>query len=266
MKHPSPPATPNSPHTAPTALRGGSVAHVFFTATRAPRCRDSQRSRDYQLCVGGFRSSEVPVVAGSPASGAFSLAARKISAKNGMLTATVVAVGGITIIRKARHGQPPSAPTAAKPGSPAPPHPTATAPPSNTPIRKTLDHRRNQRLGHLARRRPHLAAARQRQLERSLAPLHRRPQRPHRPPQPRRPPQTLTPPRTKTLAAPQVPARLRGSAGLLAGCGAGVLARATFDGSNPTPLPCHTADPLDSPAAQAAFGPTAGGRCPGTIK
>jgi len=73
---------------------GGSVAHVFFTATRCSPPPGNPNGPAITNCVVGFRSSEVPVVAGSPASGAFSLAARKISAKNGMLTATVVAVGG----------------------------------------------------------------------------------------------------------------------------------------------------------------------------
>jgi photosystem II stability/assembly factor-like uncharacterized protein len=73
---------------------GGSVAHVFATGAR---CSPSPRSPNGPAttnCVVGFHSSDVPVVAGSPASGVFSVAARKISAKNGIQTAIVVAIGG----------------------------------------------------------------------------------------------------------------------------------------------------------------------------
>jgi len=74
---------------------GGSAAHVFATGTRCSPPRENPNGPAITYCVVGFHSSsEVPVVAGSAASGVFSLAAHEISAKNGMLTAIVVAVGG----------------------------------------------------------------------------------------------------------------------------------------------------------------------------
>jgi photosystem II stability/assembly factor-like uncharacterized protein len=73
---------------------GGSAAHVFATGTKCSPPSGNPNGPAITNCVVGFHSSEVPVVAGSPASGVFSLAARHISAKNGMLTAIVVAVGG----------------------------------------------------------------------------------------------------------------------------------------------------------------------------
>ncbi len=73
---------------------GGSAVHVFVTGTKCSPPPGNPNGPATTNCIVGFRSSEVPIVAGSPASGVFSLAARQISAKNGMLTAIVVAVGG----------------------------------------------------------------------------------------------------------------------------------------------------------------------------
>jgi len=73
---------------------GGSAAHVFAMGTKCSPPPGNPNGPAITNCVVGFHSSDVPVVAGSPASGVFSLAARQILAKNGMLTAIVVAVGG----------------------------------------------------------------------------------------------------------------------------------------------------------------------------
>jgi hypothetical protein len=73
---------------------GGSAAHVFATVAKCSPPPGNPNGPATANCVVGFQSSEVPVAAGTPASGVFSLASRRISAKNGLLTAIVVAVGG----------------------------------------------------------------------------------------------------------------------------------------------------------------------------
>ena len=125
MKHPF--AASNSELAAygPYLLFGveAACARILTATQMLPAARKSQRSRDYQLCC------RVPLVRGACScrfAGLGSVLTRctKISAKNGMLTATVVAVGGTYDHPETRHGQPPSAPTAAKPGYPSttPPH------------------------------------------------------------------------------------------------------------------------------------------------
>ena len=73
---------------------GGGTARVFATSVKCSPPSGNPNGPAITNCVVGFRSSEVPVVAGSPASGVFSVAARQFSAKSGMITAIVVAVGG----------------------------------------------------------------------------------------------------------------------------------------------------------------------------
>lgn len=73
---------------------GGVAARVFKTGTQCSPPPGHLEGPAIYNCVVVFRSSEVPVVAGSPASGVFSLAARQISARNGVQSAIVVAVGG----------------------------------------------------------------------------------------------------------------------------------------------------------------------------
>jgi len=73
---------------------GGSAARVFATSTKCSPPPGKPNGPAIYNCVVAFRSADVPVVAGSASSSVFSLAAREILAKNGILTATVVAVGG----------------------------------------------------------------------------------------------------------------------------------------------------------------------------
>jgi hypothetical protein len=73
---------------------GGVDAHVFARATECDLSPGNPNAAAITNCVVRFHASEVPVVASSPASGIFSVEARPISAKNGILTAIVIAVGG----------------------------------------------------------------------------------------------------------------------------------------------------------------------------
>jgi photosystem II stability/assembly factor-like uncharacterized protein len=73
---------------------GGGAPHVFTTGTKCSPPPGNPNGPAITNCIVGFRSSDVPVVAGSPASGVFAVAARQITSKNGLLTAIVVAVGG----------------------------------------------------------------------------------------------------------------------------------------------------------------------------
>jgi hypothetical protein len=73
---------------------GGSSAHVFATGVKCSPPPGNLNGPAITNCIVGFHSAEVPIVAGSPASGVFSVAARQIAAKNGVLAAIIIAVGG----------------------------------------------------------------------------------------------------------------------------------------------------------------------------
>lgn len=73
---------------------GGNAAHVFASGVKCSPPAGNPNGPAITNCIVGFHPSDVPVVAGSPASGVFSVAARQISAKSGILTAILIAVGG----------------------------------------------------------------------------------------------------------------------------------------------------------------------------
>lgn len=73
---------------------GASNAHVFTTITTCSPPPGNPKGPAVYNCTVGFKSNDVPLAAGTPASGVFSLAERPLVAKNGVSTAVVVAVGG----------------------------------------------------------------------------------------------------------------------------------------------------------------------------
>ena len=73
---------------------GSEHAHVYWTGTKCSPPPDRPNGPAIFNCELAWNNSEVPISSGTPASGVFSLSARATTAKSGVPTATVIAVGG----------------------------------------------------------------------------------------------------------------------------------------------------------------------------
>ncbi len=171
---------------------GSSAANVYSTGAKCSPPSNNPNGPAVFNCTIGWGSAGTPIVSGSPSSGIFSLATRPFTAKNGVQTAIVVAVGGdytksdqstlaVGLVCRWRYALDRIL------------HPAPRLPLRRSLRRRhqNLDHRGPERHRHLHRRRPQLArppsrprlarAARRRpQLECALTTVRRRPPRPHR--------------------------------------------------------------------------------------
>jgi photosystem II stability/assembly factor-like uncharacterized protein len=73
---------------------GSNLAHVYATGVKCSPPPGHPNGPAIVDCTIGWGNSEVPIGSGSPKSGVFSLATRPFTAKNGLQTTIVVAVGG----------------------------------------------------------------------------------------------------------------------------------------------------------------------------